>query len=131
MIPARPMRAFQTLILVLRGSGRGCPLLRALNEHILIVRVLRARRAPGRSFLILLLQSAEEGVTREALKREAARFLCPDWLASDGTNDLNRRITLDPSNWRDFPFSLLAHNPLDLNDRAPMPAIDSRILRRG
>ena len=32
-----------------KGSGRGCPLLRASNEHILIVRVLRARRAPGRS----------------------------------------------------------------------------------
>src|SRR4029077_2123034 len=29
----------------------GCPLLRASNEHILIVRVLRARRAPGRSLL--------------------------------------------------------------------------------
>ena len=34
--------------IVLGGSGRGCPLLRASNEHILIVRVLRARRAPGR-----------------------------------------------------------------------------------
>jgi len=32
-----------------KGSGRGCPLLRASNEHILIVRVLRARRAPRRS----------------------------------------------------------------------------------
>jgi hypothetical protein len=32
----------------LKGSGQGCPLLRASNEHILIVRVLRARRAPGR-----------------------------------------------------------------------------------
>ena len=32
-----------------KGSGRGCPLLRASNEHILIVRVLRARRVPGRS----------------------------------------------------------------------------------
>ncbi len=34
----------------LRGSGRGCPLLRASNEHSFIVRVLRARRAPGHSF---------------------------------------------------------------------------------
>ena len=32
------------------GSGQGCPLLRASNEHIPLVRVLRARRAPGRSF---------------------------------------------------------------------------------
>src|SRR6185503_6000446 len=34
------------------GSGQGCPLLRASNEHILIVRVLRARRAPGHSLPI-------------------------------------------------------------------------------
>jgi hypothetical protein len=32
-----------------KGSGRGYPLLRASNEHFLNVRVLRARRAPGRS----------------------------------------------------------------------------------
>jgi hypothetical protein len=32
-----------------QGSGRGCPLLRASNEHRFIVRVLRARRAAGRS----------------------------------------------------------------------------------
>ena len=37
----------------LRGSGPGCPLLRASDEHILIVRVLRARRAPGRSLTLL------------------------------------------------------------------------------
>ena len=33
------------------GSGQGCPLLRASNEHSFTVRVLRARRAPGRSLL--------------------------------------------------------------------------------
>ena len=33
-----------------KGSGRGCPSLRASDEHILIVRVLRARRAPGRPY---------------------------------------------------------------------------------
>ena len=38
----------------LEGSGRGCPLLRASNEHRFTVRVLRARRAPGRSLPILL-----------------------------------------------------------------------------
>jgi hypothetical protein len=38
----------------LGGSGRGCPLLRASNEHRFTVRVLRARRAPGRTLLILL-----------------------------------------------------------------------------
>jgi hypothetical protein len=38
----------------LGGSGQGCPLLRASDEHRFTVRVLRARRAPGRSLLILL-----------------------------------------------------------------------------
>jgi hypothetical protein len=45
----------------LKGSGRGCPLLRASNEHsFIIVRVLRARRAPGRSplpFFSILLEA--------------------------------------------------------------------------
>ena len=36
------------------GSGQGCPLLRASNEHSFTVRVLRARRAPGHSLPILL-----------------------------------------------------------------------------
>ena len=36
----------------LERSGQGCPLLRASNEHCFIVRVLRARRAPGRSSFI-------------------------------------------------------------------------------
>ena len=35
-------------------SGQGCPQLRASDEHSFIVRVLRARRAPGRSLLPLL-----------------------------------------------------------------------------
>ena len=38
-----------------KGSGQGCPSLRASDEHILIVRVLRARRAPGCSPPILPL----------------------------------------------------------------------------
>src|SRR2546422_8587264 len=33
----------------IQGSGQGCPRLRASDEHSFIVRVLRARRAPGRS----------------------------------------------------------------------------------
>jgi len=47
---ARPSTPYTSL----KGSGRGCPLLRASNEHRFTVRVLRARRAPGRSLLILL-----------------------------------------------------------------------------
>ena len=42
------------------GGGQGCPLLRASNEHSFIVRVLRARRAPGR-FLRSLLR--EQGIS--------------------------------------------------------------------
>jgi len=38
----------------LKGSGRGCPLLRASSDYCFIVGALRARRAPGRSLLILL-----------------------------------------------------------------------------
>ena len=44
-----PTRAFRPLLLFLRRSGQGCPLLRASNEHSFTVRVLRARKAPGRS----------------------------------------------------------------------------------
>jgi len=44
----------------LKRSGQGCPLLRASDEHILIVRVLRARRAPGRSLLIPLRSHVAE-----------------------------------------------------------------------
>jgi hypothetical protein len=32
---------------------------------------------------------------REAPKREAARFLCPDWKVSDGTDNLDRCVDLD------------------------------------
>jgi hypothetical protein len=38
------------LYTALGRSGQGCPLLRASDEHSFIVRVLRARKAPGRSF---------------------------------------------------------------------------------
>jgi hypothetical protein len=50
----RPGEGLPISFAFLGGSGRGCPLLRASNEHFLNVRVLRARRAPGRSLLILL-----------------------------------------------------------------------------
>ncbi len=59
------------------GGGLVDPLLRASNEALPRARVPRAGGRPGR--LPLLLQSAVEEVPREALKREAARFLCPDW----------------------------------------------------
>ena len=40
---------FPLLLRSIGGCGQGCPRLRASNEHRFIVRVLRARRAPGRS----------------------------------------------------------------------------------
>src|SRR6266850_38083 len=49
--PGEGLPIFPTL----HSGGRpDCPSLRASNEHRFIVRVLRARRAPGRSLLILL-----------------------------------------------------------------------------
>ena len=60
----------------LGGSGQGCPLLRASNEHILIVRVLRARRAPGRSLLLSLKGRRGVCYTSLALNdRTAQQFL--------------------------------------------------------
>ena len=56
--PAEPWRAETRLVpgeglptpyTSLKGSGRGCPLLRASSDHCFIVGALRARRAPGRS----------------------------------------------------------------------------------
>src|SRR5437899_3259725 len=41
----------------LKRSGQGCPLLRASDEHSFIVRVLRARRAPGHSLSSLQARS--------------------------------------------------------------------------
>ena len=38
-----------TLSTSIKGSGQGCPLLRASSDHRFIVGALRARRAPGRS----------------------------------------------------------------------------------
>ena len=49
-----PGEGLPILLTSLQGSGQGCPLLRASNEHRFTVRVLRARRAPGRSLPILL-----------------------------------------------------------------------------
>ena len=51
---ARRVRPFQFSLPIFRGNGQGCPRLRASNEHSFTVRVLRARRAPGRSRPILL-----------------------------------------------------------------------------
>ena len=49
--------------------------------------------------LILPLQSAEEGVPREAQERKAAHFLFLDCGGSDGPNDLHCRIAFNSSNW--------------------------------
>jgi len=47
-----PGEGLPTLYSSFKGSGRGCPLLRASSDHCFIVGALRARRAPGRSLLI-------------------------------------------------------------------------------
>ena len=46
-----PVEGLPMLSSPLVKGVRGCPLLRASNEHCFTVRVLRARRAPGRSLL--------------------------------------------------------------------------------
>ena len=82
---------------VFPGGGLVDPLLRASNEALPRARVPRAGGRPGR--LPFLLQSAVEGVPQEAQERGAARFLCPDWLNSNGADDLNNRIAFNSSNW--------------------------------
>ncbi len=46
-----------------------------------------------------LLQSAEEGVPREAQEREGAQFIFLDCSGSDRVNDFDGRITLNSSHW--------------------------------
>jgi hypothetical protein len=52
-VPLILARVLRLLTPLLKGVAEGCPLLRASNEHSFTVRVLRARRAPGRSLSIL------------------------------------------------------------------------------
>src|SRR5947209_3183870 len=55
---------FPTPYTSLKGSGRGCPLLRASSDHCFIVGALRARRAPRRSplpFFSILLSDTVSG----------------------------------------------------------------------
>ena len=53
----------------LQESGQGCPLLRASDEHSFTVRVLRARRAPGRSRSPLPLDAATDTSSLIAVDR--------------------------------------------------------------
>ena len=67
----------------LKGSGQGCPLLRASSNHCFIVGALRARRAPGRShpfqarslslqgwgLIDLPLRASNEGLLRPRVAR--------------------------------------------------------------
>lgn len=122
--------SLQACSFVFPGGGPVDPLLRASNEALPRARVPRAggdTRPPPP----LLLQIAEEGVPREAQERKAAHFLFLDCGGSNGTDDLDHRITLNSSNRRDLPFSFLAYDPLDMNDCAAMPAIESCIVSRG
>src|SRR5438552_17326796 len=66
-----PSEGLPILHTSLKGSGQGCPQLRASNEHSFIVRVLRARRAPGCSLPTLL---------RARVPRAGGRPGCPSPL---------------------------------------------------
>ena len=59
----------------LKGSGRGCPLLRASSDHCFIVGALRARRAPGRSLPILLRPRAARATEVGVLIPPSLTFL--------------------------------------------------------
>ena len=94
----------------LKGSGRGCPLLRASNEHFLNVRVLRARMAPGRSGLTLSLfrewrlidlplRASNEGLLRPRVAR-AQKIISPHSLPLF----VNRLVT---RGWNSVPLTLL------------------------
>ena len=75
---------FPILSTSLKGSRQGCPLLRASNEHIPIVRVLRARRAPVcslfSSFLIYFSFPAGRPVLSPTARVERAPFLLSPYL---------------------------------------------------
>ncbi len=90
----------------LGGSGQGCPLLRASNEHILIVRVLRARGVPGHSLLIplrprvaqpspLLLKSWAEWFPHCAPRASTLLFPTPPSQSDSGLPALNVRASSD------------------------------------
>jgi hypothetical protein len=89
--------SLQACSFVFPGGGLVDPLLRASNEALPRARVPRAGGRPRR--LPLLLQSAVEGVPREAQEREAACFLYPGWKRLGVADDLDNHITLNSSNW--------------------------------
>ncbi len=85
----------------LRRSGQGCPLLRALDEHSFIVRVLRARRAPGRIFSpAFRLSTSLRG--RPGCSSNARVERAPSERARSASRRTTRPPPLPPSNG-EFP----------------------------
>jgi hypothetical protein len=105
-----PLRASNEHLLlpytILRGSGQGCPSLRASNEHCFIVRVLRARRAPGRSLPILprarvaRAQRTHRGPSQDSVNEQALRNYCSHLLGGlseqPASPHNSRRLLLQP-----------------------------------
>ena len=84
-----PGEGLPILITSRQGSGRGCPLLRASNEHIPIVRVLRAKRASGCSLPILLrLRVARAQGTHRVIPPACGLFQHPMLLPACRQNRL-------------------------------------------
>ena len=94
----------------LKGSGRGCPLLRASNEHFLNVRVPRAGRhlagpvllflsLGGWGLIDLLLRASNEGLLRPRVAR-AQKIISPHSLPLF----VNRLVT---RGWNSVPLTLL------------------------
>ena len=87
----------------LQGGGQSCPLLRASNEHSFIVRVLRARRALGRSLLILLrprVARAQKIIRLHPLlcsaSRRTTRPPCPSFTSRGSVHRRARPGSLSP-----------------------------------
>ena len=80
-------------------SGQGCPRLRASNEHILMVRVLRAKRAPGCILLPLHNPAPATGgkatISMAPLRISTMRLSSGSDVLSGGM----RIITLERKNW--------------------------------
>jgi hypothetical protein len=77
----------------LKRSSRGCPFLRASNEHSFSVRVMRARRSPGYSFSSSRLRCSPVG----SRLREKSGASHHPFVTSNGPSKLARYFS--PMDW--------------------------------
>ena len=125
------------------GSGQGCPLLRASDEHRFIVRILRARRAPGRpsssrlarfplqgwELIELPLRASNEDLLkphvarRELLESSFRKVECLRFLVAPEIGQVSNLAV--PTIWQEaFPavLQVLVIETLAFHPRLPTPA---------